>query len=267
MASQWIKIEHVTPDKPEVDAMANFLKIEPDEVVGKLLRFWIWADQQSISGNGLGVTKKLLDRITYCPGFSDSLISVGWLTGKDGDLSIPNFDLHNGESAKSRATTQKRVQKHRDSGNEKNVTEALPEKRREEKKEEEQYVDFRSSFDLARKSYPGDKGGITPEWANFTKKHQKHIATIVPMLLPAIKAEKAHKEALKAAGVFCPTWKNFQTWINKGCWTQEFSDIKNQGAINGTAKQRADSSAVSRLREGVESLVQGRSGQALLARG
>ncbi len=113
--------------------MANFLKIEPDEVVGKLLRFWIWADQQSISGNGLTVTKKLLDRITYCPGFADSLVSVGWLTGNDGVFCIPNFDRHNGESAKSRATTQKRVKKYRTIGNENVTPPPLPEKRREEK--------------------------------------------------------------------------------------------------------------------------------------
>ena len=56
MAGDWIKIEHVTPDKPEVWEMAELLGIDADSVAGKLLRIWIWADQQTISGNARSVT-------------------------------------------------------------------------------------------------------------------------------------------------------------------------------------------------------------------
>jgi hypothetical protein len=45
---------------------------------------------------------------------------------------MPNFDRHNSKSAKNRALGQKRTQKHR--SNAQNVTNALPEKRREEKR-------------------------------------------------------------------------------------------------------------------------------------
>ena len=137
MASPWIKVEHVTPDKPEVDAMANLLGMDVDTVVGKVVRFWIWADQQSISGNGISVTKALLDRITYCKGFTDALVSVGWLQEENGIFCIPNFDRHNGQSAKSRAITGKRVENHRNPRNGYSVTKALPEKRREEKSKEQ----------------------------------------------------------------------------------------------------------------------------------
>ena len=92
MAGDWIKVECVTPDKPEVDMIANALGIDHDSVVGKLLRLWIWADQQSISGNGLNVTKTMIDRITFHTGFSDALINVGWLEGEEGAYSLPNFD-------------------------------------------------------------------------------------------------------------------------------------------------------------------------------
>ena len=40
MAGDWIKIEENTPDKPEVHKMASILGIDPDAVVGKLVRVW-----------------------------------------------------------------------------------------------------------------------------------------------------------------------------------------------------------------------------------
>ena len=122
MAGDWIKVESVTPDKPEVDMMANELDIDHDSVVGKLIRLWIWADQQSISGNGLSVTKKMIDRITFHNGFSAALEKVGWLKGVEGAFSLPNFEQHNGQTAKTRAATNRRVAKSRANSNAPTVT-------------------------------------------------------------------------------------------------------------------------------------------------
>lgn len=144
MAGDWIKVEHTTPDKPEVVKLAAMLGIDQDAVVGKLLRLWIWADQQSVSGNAITVTNSFLDRLVFCPGFAAGLVKVGWLNGREGLLSIPNFDRHNGQTAKNRANTNRRVANSRKAHNERvaktcnaNVTlgalqKPLPEKRREE---------------------------------------------------------------------------------------------------------------------------------------
>jgi hypothetical protein len=134
MAGDWIKFDCTTPDKPEVVAMATFLKIDQDAVVGKCLRLWVWANQQSVDGNALNVTDSFIDRLTYCPGFSLALRHVGWLDGRDSRLSIPNFDRHNGQPAKTRALTKDRVGKTRNASecNADTVTKPLPEKRREE---------------------------------------------------------------------------------------------------------------------------------------
>lgn len=140
MAGDWIKVEHATPDKPEVVKLADMLGIDQDAVVGKLLRLWIWADQQSVSGNAITVTNSFLDRLVFCPGFAVGLVKVGWLNGRNGLLSIPNFDRHNGQTAKNRANTNRRVANHRKGVNAKIVTDVtheplqkpLPEKRREE---------------------------------------------------------------------------------------------------------------------------------------
>lgn len=113
MASSWIKLEVITPDKPEVYQLSEFLGIDPDMVLGKLFRIWCWADQHTTNGNAGSVTKTLLDRVAFQSGFADALLSVGWLKNVDGALVFPNFERHNGESSKKRALTNRRVAEHR----------------------------------------------------------------------------------------------------------------------------------------------------------
>lgn len=140
MAGDWIKIEHTLPDKPEVISMASALKIDQDSASGKLLRVWIWADQNSVDGEGIDITCAFIDRLAGKRGFAESMRKIGWLVGDDGCISFPGFERHNGSTAKARAETNRRVAKSR-SGNRKNVTpvtektlqKPLPEKRREEK--------------------------------------------------------------------------------------------------------------------------------------
>ncbi|MBB9837955.1 hypothetical protein FSI59_005490 [Escherichia coli] len=138
MASNWIKLEVITPDKPEIFRLAEILNIDPDAALGKVIRFWVWADQQMIDGNAecnaRGVTKSAIDRITFMVGFADALIQVGWLVETNGVLSLPNFERHNGKSSKKRAVTNERVTKIRElkrKGNAGSVTQtdqkALPE--------------------------------------------------------------------------------------------------------------------------------------------
>ena len=153
MAGDWIKFEISTSEKPEVWAMAQALGIDADAVVGKLLRVWAWFDQQTPDGNAAsvtsalpsryqgvtsGVTKALLDRRVSVTGFCDAMISVGWMIESEGVVSLPNFDRHNGKTAKTRGLTAKRVASHKAKSNATSVTssvsDALP---REEKRREE----------------------------------------------------------------------------------------------------------------------------------
>lgn len=110
MAGEWIKFELATADKPEVLRMARILGIDKDSVVGKLVRLWAWFDKNSVDGVVDGVVVEDIDAICYQNGFANTLVSVNWLTVcSEGDrLSIPNFDRHNGESAKKRALKNER---------------------------------------------------------------------------------------------------------------------------------------------------------------
>jgi hypothetical protein len=146
MAGEWIKFEASTPEKQEVFSITVAMGWDdPDLTVGKLLKVWRWFDQQTVDGNAPRVTSALMDRIIGVTGFAEAMCDVGWLISNEDGLSLPNFDRHNGETAKKRALTAKRVAKHKGNAkgngdaNAAGVTGALPkeEKRREEKKEDD----------------------------------------------------------------------------------------------------------------------------------
>lgn len=109
MSMSWIKIRTNLRDDPRVISIATCLGVHRDLVVGKLVVFWSWADQHTSDGNALSVTLSFLDELVSCPRFSENLQKVGWLAGNDGNISIPNFEEHNGQSAKRRSLTSKRV--------------------------------------------------------------------------------------------------------------------------------------------------------------
>lgn len=138
MAGDWIKMESGTPDKPEVWAIAESLDLDPDAVFGKLFRIWSWFDQHTEEGNAPTVSKKLLDRLVGVSGFCDEVILAGWMVEDGNTITLPNFDRHNGKTAKNRAVTAKRVAKHKEKTNGDSVTpsvsKALP---REEKRRED----------------------------------------------------------------------------------------------------------------------------------
>ncbi|WP_174523134.1 hypothetical protein [Pseudomonas oryzihabitans] len=140
MAGDWIKFELTTLDKPEVCQIADEANIDSDAVVGKLLRVWGWFDQQTSEGNAPSVSKRLLDRLVGVTGFCDLMRKVGWMVEDDGVISIPNFERHNGKTAKNRLLTAKRVANHKAAngkGNARSVSDALP-REDVEKREKEQ---------------------------------------------------------------------------------------------------------------------------------
>jgi hypothetical protein len=149
MAGDWIKIERATPDKPEVAVIAHRLKCEPDLVVGKLIRIWAWADENSVDGNGIPVTDAFLDRIAHRRGFAAAMRKAGWLTGQNECLSFPGFSRHNGSTAKGRAETNRRVAKHRKcnaSVTLEPLQKPLPEKRREDKRDDKSSLSANGEF-------------------------------------------------------------------------------------------------------------------------
>lgn len=132
MAGDWIKVEKVTPRKREVLIIAGKLKIHPDHAFGLCFRFWSWCDDNLSDRYASGVTEALLDQLLGYDGFATAAVDVGWLLSRNGSIEVPNFDRHLSQSAKKRALSKDRnkSKRKRDASS---VTEASPEKRREEK--------------------------------------------------------------------------------------------------------------------------------------
>lgn len=206
--AEWLKLDKSTADKPEIFAIAERLGIDPDAVLGKCIRVWSWFDSHTTNGsaNGAGVTKSLIDRITGVTGFADSMLFVGWLAQLEGDLggfALPNFDRHNGETAKARALTAKRVAKHKSAiANASGVTKPLP---REDKKREEENLITPSAQEGSRLA---DDWALPEEWAAWCKRERPELT---PSVVAANFADFWHAKAGKDASKrdWEATWRNW----------------------------------------------------------
>lgn len=217
MAGEWLKMECATPDKPEVFAITAAMGWDdPDLAVGKLFRVWRWFDQQTTDGNARGVTAALLDRIAGATGFAQAMIDVGWLVVTTTGVELPNFDKHNGATAKGRAQGAKRVANHRSNVNSngecngKSVTHALP---REEKRREDKPLPGFEDFWAA---YPKKtaKGDAEKAWSKI-----KPDVDLQAKILKAVASAARSVEWTKDGGQFIPnpaTWLNGKRWEDQG---------------------------------------------------
>jgi len=180
MAGDWIKFETATLDKGEVSLLAKILKIDPDLAIGKLVRFWSWADKITSDGMDIRVTSIFLDRVVYQPGFTDAMLQIGWLKSTGDDIyEIPNFDRQNGHTSKSRLDGNRRVAKCRSK-----AVEAVPDVTDER---------YKCNADVTKKRYI-PVTDVTPEKRREEKR--RGVATIVaPLSVPLLGEfpESAHE--------------------------------------------------------------------------
>ena len=252
----WIKFEIATSNKPEVLIIADRLKIDPDAVVGKLLRVWAWFDIHTTDGNAPSVTKTLLNRDVGITNFTELMIEVGWMLESNGTITVSKFENHNGETAKARAQNAKRVGKYRKNTgkndgvmisyensnagvtdlkqncNAETVTkvtlETTPEKRREEKSErtEETKKDptIAQCEKLARAEY---SPGFQRFWDAYPTKRrlgkkqayaawQKAIKTAESEAIIGKAAEYAASDRGQGEYSCMPA-----TWLNQGRWEDD----------------------------------------------
>lgn len=231
MSGDWIKFESATPDKPEVWAIASALGIDPDAVVGKLLRVWGWFDQQTETGNAPSVSKMLLDRLVGVTGFCKAVIDADWMSDDGVTLSLPHFDRHNGKTAKNRATTAKRVaafknkpEKSNAITNDKVTPAPLP---REEKRREENILKDitptaqpaapkKTEFDYSQwPNMPSEQ--TMADWLAMRKRLKAPISqTVINRFAIELKKAKAYGYTVDQCLAECVTrgWRGFETqWL------------------------------------------------------
>lgn len=109
----WIKYRTNLPTDPRVVRVAGIVRKPVLHVTGALLAFWAVGDEHTTDGVLHGYTTEAVDELVGIRGFSDALRVVGWIETGEGFVSIPDFDRHNGESAKKRAIKARNMQKYR----------------------------------------------------------------------------------------------------------------------------------------------------------
>jgi len=137
VAGDWIKWSVGLCRKPEVQRIAVSLGVSREVAVCRLMEFWEWCDanipDSSVRDDGTAFVKlsphdgdnlSFVDAIVCTPQFAASLSSVDWIRFRAGQIEIPNFGRHNGETAKTRARNAKNQDRKRQ--NKKDVTKVSP---------------------------------------------------------------------------------------------------------------------------------------------
>lgn len=115
----WIKMRTDLIGDPRVIQISRLLGIDEVTVIGHLYAFWSWADSHIVAdgssdGHAIGVTPEWLDAHLRCPGFSQAMLDVEWVTFKSGGgITIPDFDVHMSDSAKTRSLASERKRRQR----------------------------------------------------------------------------------------------------------------------------------------------------------
>ncbi len=113
MAGDWIPMRTDLDRDPAVIAVAASLSIDEFAVVGRLHRFWSWANSHSVNGSIPNVSVAWIDRFVCCEGFTAALVKVLWLKATTDGFCVPKFTSWNGKSAKRRLkdTVRRRYQR------------------------------------------------------------------------------------------------------------------------------------------------------------
>ena len=117
MAGDWIKWEKGLVNKPEVVQIARRLGIGAPAAAAHLMCVWEWADGVTETGHVEGVTLEDVDAVARMPGIGAAMCETrphAWLIADGGGIVFPNYERHNGESAKARALAAKRMGRMRD---------------------------------------------------------------------------------------------------------------------------------------------------------
>jgi hypothetical protein len=103
---------------PKVVRMASALRADKLRVIGGLHAVWCVFDEHSPDGLLEGYTLSAMDEEIGWKGFSQAMQAIGWLIETESGLEAPDYEEHNGASAKRRALDARRKKEGREADNE-----------------------------------------------------------------------------------------------------------------------------------------------------
>lgn len=186
MAGDWIKMRADLQTHPKVVRIVSALKADKLRVIGGLHAVWCLFDTHSEDGTLDGYTFEAIDNEIRWPGFSAAMSSVDWLS-TDGDSSLlPEFDEHNGQSAKRRAQETKRKRDERraaengDADRKVSASDADEKRSREEKRREDSSSPSLRSGEEGARPTPGEacKAMKAAGMGSVSPSNQKLIALL-----------------------------------------------------------------------------------------
>lgn len=113
MAGDWIKMRIDLQSHPKIVRILSATDSDKFRAIGGLHAVWSIFDTHSEDGVLNGYSAKTLDHVIGWEGFSAAMIAVGWMIETPQGLVMPEFDEHNGKSAKRRAEDQRRKRESR----------------------------------------------------------------------------------------------------------------------------------------------------------
>lgn len=253
MANDWIKMRADLQTHPKVfrimsalnaDVCPHGVRTVSDKyrIIGALHAVWCLFDAHSDDGVLVGYSAEILDSSLGIPGFARAMEMVKWLViESDGVIKMPEFDTHNGASAKRRAKETDRKRKERLSENVRKMSAKCPqtmrtksglEKRREDIKNTPlpptgECDEKRTPKTTGQEGYPAD---FEAAWKVYPRKDgkrkafqawQKAIKRGMPVAdMPAhIDARAYEPDWLKDDGRYVPhmaSWLNADGWLDEG---------------------------------------------------
>jgi hypothetical protein len=190
-------------DDPAVFRLATMTMLDRFQVVGRLHAFWSWTDKHAVDGRVDGAAPHLIDTIVTHEGFADALMVVGWLSHDDRGLLIPNFERHNGRTAKERGLKNQRQARWREKDAVVDGATSTKPSTREEKRREDITASTPPGFCAFWNSYPSarrvGKGSCLRAWLK-TGLESRSGAVVAH-----VEAMKRTPQWTKDAGKFAPT--------------------------------------------------------------
>lgn len=118
MAGDWIKVEKLTPDKPEIRHISRMCGVSLGDAFAAWFRLWAWLDGTTDTGNVDFLTPSDCDEIGRLAGLGKALSresGCGWIEfHPDGGAIVLSWERHNGDNAKKRAMNNRKVSAYRE---------------------------------------------------------------------------------------------------------------------------------------------------------
>jgi len=193
---------------------------------------WCLFDAHSVDGLLEGYSAELIDDHLRWNGFAQAMMDVGWLAPSvDGSsLSLPDFDTHNGQSAKRRAQDADRKREDRKTS----ASEADKMRTREEKRREEEIppkAPKRDGFDRFWAAWPSHKRKAAKPQCE-TKWESRGCEAIADAVIASVEAFKRSDDWRKEGGKYIPAPL---TWLNQSRWETPVVDDPSPPTIPGPA--------------------------------